>query len=114
MAAAGAPDQAIAEYEAALALEPGHLPAYLSLSQALLANGQPGEAEAVVRKALELYPGSVEAQAALAAVQSGTGQGSEAANTLLQAWTSNPRRPALGQTLIDLGDLEAAEQIVAP
>ncbi len=105
-------DEAVAQYQKALEIDPTYAKAYSSLGLALAARGRPDEALAQYRKALEMDPGDTDAYRNLAKALDSRGRSSEAIALLRQAVQLRPddaeARNDLGAALGQTGNLDEA------
>jgi tetratricopeptide (TPR) repeat protein len=105
-------EAAIAEYEAALALDPQDRLAYLGLGRAYRAMGQEEAARRSYHQAVELYPGNFLARLELAQVYAGTDEGEKAIDLLRETIQLRPDYlpafEALGDLYLARGWQEAA------
>jgi protein O-mannosyl-transferase len=108
----GAIDQAMAEYQKALAIRPDHAEAHGHLGIALQQRGRREEAIAEYRKALEIMPDYTDAHNNLGAALLETGKIDEAIPHFRQALSGNPylaqAHSSLGQALADRGQIDEA------
>lgn len=111
------PTEAGAEYDRALAIEPGHPTANLGKAQLLLAEGQRDAARGQLDAVLEAYPDHVETRLVRGDLNRRLQQldAAEADYTAAAAAAPNDTRPQVGLALINLAqrDTEAAGQAVA-
>ena len=85
--------EAIAEYERAIELDPGHANAHSNLGVLLRAAGRPEEAETAYRTAIRLCPDHADAYTNLGVLLNGLNRAKEASECFCKAITLRPRHP---------------------
>lgn len=117
LADAGRVDEAMAEYEAALALDPGMADVHYNLALALTARGRPAEALPRLQEALRLRPNYAPAVAAMGDALSDLGRFAEAVSHYESAVKLNPNdadtHHNLGAALVQLGRIPEARPHLA-
>jgi tetratricopeptide (TPR) repeat protein len=105
-------DEALAQYQKALEIDPTCADTYNNMGLALAAQGRPNEAITQYRKAMEMDPGDTEAYRHLGEALDGRGRHSEAIALFRQAVESRPddaeARNHLGAALGQAGSLDEA------
>jgi predicted TPR repeat methyltransferase len=86
-------DKAIAAYQRAIALDPGHANAHSNLGVLLRATGQTAEAELAYRTAIQLNPDHIDAYTNLGILLNGLGRTQEATACYCKVITLRPKHP---------------------
>lgn len=116
LARAGRPEEALAQYRAAIALQPNHVFAHDNLGTLLLERGRPDEALSHFETAVALSPDSVGARVNLARALAALGRGAEAAQQYRRVLAADPRAydaaNNLGAWLVTQGELVEGEAVL--
>lgn len=116
LARTGRLDEAATAYRAAIALDPGSVPARVNLADLYRAQGRDAEGEALLRQAIALAPDTAAVHHALGLVLIRRGQLDEAMPYLEEASTMSPGEPrfalAFSLALRTRGDLGGATEVL--